>query len=99
MIMKNKPFAALGVLAALGMLYSVAPAAAQPGSLEIVGTGDGIDVLQALAAEFKAQENSISIEIPPSIGSGGGIAAVGSGKAVVGRIARKLDDRAPRGSR
>ena len=90
MNMKNKPFAALGVLAALAMLYSVAPAAAQPGSLEIVGTGDGIDVLQALAAEFKAQENSISIEIPPSIGSGGGIAAVGSGKAVVGRIARKL---------
>ena len=56
MNMKIKPFAALGVLAALGMLYSVAPAAAQPGSLEIVGTGDGIDVLQLIGPALHAAQ-------------------------------------------
>lgn len=78
------------MLAALASLGFSAPATAQPSPLEIVGTGDGIDVLQALAAEFTGYEKSIQIEIPPSIGSGGGIAAVGSGKATLGRIARNL---------
>jgi phosphate transport system substrate-binding protein len=88
--MANRSLAALYVLAVLTFYGSSAPAAAQTSNLEIVGTGDGIDVLQALAAEFRKHEKSAQIEIPPSIGSGGGIAAVGSGKAIVGRIARKL---------
>src|SRR3954453_428185 len=87
--MKNNAFVAFCIAAALTTWFS-APAAAQPGNLEIVGTGDGIDVLQALAAEFREREHSVQVEIPPSIGSGGGIAAVGSGKATLGRIARKL---------
>lgn len=58
--------------------------------LKIVGTGDGIDLLRALGGDFMEQVKSIHVEIPPSIGSGGGIAAVGAGKAVLGRVARKL---------
>ena len=88
--MKNRSFMALCILAALASVGFLAPAAAQTSVLEIVGTGDGIDVLQALATEFKGHEKSIQVEIPPSIGSGGGIAAVGSGKAILGRVARKL---------
>jgi phosphate transport system substrate-binding protein len=88
--MKTRSFVALCLLTALTGFGFSAPAAAQPSSLEIVGTGDGIDVLQALAAEFGNHEKSIQVDIPPSIGSGGGIAAVGSGKATLGRIARKL---------
>jgi phosphate transport system substrate-binding protein len=88
--MNNRSFAALCILAALTGFGFAAPAAAQSIALEIVGTGDGIDVLQALAAAFRDHEKSIRVEIPPSIGSGGGIAAVGSGKFTLGRIARKL---------
>jgi phosphate transport system substrate-binding protein len=88
--MNSRLFGALCVLATLAGFGFSPAAAGQSGSLEIVGTGDGIDVLQALAAEFKEHEKSIQVEIPPSIGSGGGIAAVGSGKATLGRIARKL---------
>jgi phosphate transport system substrate-binding protein len=58
--------------------------------LQIVGTGDGMNVLAAVAATFNLLDPSAKIEIPPSIGSGGGVAAVGSGKATLGRIARKL---------
>lgn len=60
--------------------------------LEIVGTGDGMEALNALAADFGAQNADVSVQIPPSVGSGGGIAAVGSGRATLGRVARKLKD-------
>jgi len=67
-----------------------APSSAASASLEIVGTGDGIDVLEALGSAFAQREHSVHIEVPPSIGSGGGVAAIGSGKAILGRVARKL---------
>ena len=79
--------------AILGLcLAGVNAASAETRRLDIVGTGDGIDVLRAIAANFMQQEGSVQIEVPPSIGSGGGIAAVGSGKAILGRIARRLTD-------
>ncbi len=65
---------------------------AAPNELSIVGTGDGIDILRALGSAFMAENKSIWIDVPPSIGSGGGIAAVGSDKAVLGRVARSLTD-------
>src|SRR5262245_53239255 len=67
-------------------------AQAQTRTLEIVGTGDGIDLLRAIGASFMEQDNTVRIDVPPSIGSGGGIAAVGSGKAVMGRVARQLSE-------
>ena len=60
--------------------------------LTIPGTGDGIDVFKALAAAFSTENPQTSVVIPPSIGSGGGIAAVGLGTAVMGRVARALSD-------
>lgn len=60
--------------------------------LPVVGTGDGIEMLQAVAARFRQLEPSIDVRIPPSIGSGGGIAAVGSGAARLARVARPLSD-------
>lgn len=60
--------------------------------LTIVGTGDGIDLLRALGTAFTAENRSIRIHVPLSIGSDGGIAAVVSGEAVLGRVARILTD-------
>ncbi len=77
--------------AAVAVSFWAAPALAQS-TLEVVGTGDGIDVLRSLGKAFSAENKSVFIDIPPSIGSGGGIAAVGSGKSVLGRVARKLTD-------
>src|SRR5215204_5017330 len=37
-------------------------------------------------------ESATEVTIPPSIGSGGGIAAVGAGKASLGRVARTLTE-------
>jgi phosphate transport system substrate-binding protein len=79
----------LGIVAGLGCVSGVQ---AQTRMLGVVGTGDGIDLLRAVAASFNEQDKAVRIEIPASIGSGGGIAAVGSGKAILGRVARKLTD-------
>ena len=83
---------AVTLLAFAAGLCLAAPGQAETRVLEIVGTGDGIDLLRAVGASFMEQDKSVRVEVPPSIGSGGGIAAVGSGKAVLGRVARKLSD-------
>ena len=67
-------------------------AAAQAGDLSVVGTGDGIDLLRALGAAYTADHPETNVIVPPSIGSGGGVAAVGSDKEILARIARPLSD-------
>lgn len=61
-------------------------------SLKVVGTGDGLEMLQEIGAGFAEKYSDIDLEIPPSIGSGGGIAAVSSGTERLGRVARPLKD-------
>ena len=65
---------------------------AHAGDLSVVGTGDGIDLLRALGAAYTADHPDTNIIVPPSIGSGGGIAAVSSNKEVLARAARPLSD-------
>lgn len=68
-----------------------APLSAQTG-LTVVGTGDGLEMLREIGAGFSEEHPEIALEIPPSIGSGGGIAAVGTGAERMGRVARPLSD-------
>lgn len=61
--------------------------------LVIVGTGSGTAILKAIAAAFHEKYPDITIEIPPSIGSGGGVKAVGRDEYTLGRVARKIKDK------
>ncbi len=65
---------------------------AQTAELKIVGSGDGIELLQAIAAAYTAANPGKNVMVPPSIGTAGGIAAVGTDKEIMGRIARRLTD-------
>jgi len=85
--MKISAWPALAVVALLGSA-SIAGA----NELSVVGTGDGIELLRALGASYSADNPQISILVPPSIGSGGGLAAVGGDKEVLARVARPLTD-------
>lgn len=58
--------------------------------MPVVGTGDGIDIMKAIGHAYSQEERTPEIIVPPSIGSGGGIGAVGNGSAIIGRVARKL---------
>lgn len=81
---------ALSAFAALVM--TSAPGLAAGTAISIVGTGDGIDVLRAMGQAFTEQHKSVEVNVPPSIHSQGGIAAVASKKEILGRVARKLTE-------
>ncbi|WP_269584632.1 PstS family phosphate ABC transporter substrate-binding protein [Roseibium sp. Sym1] len=49
-------------------------------------------MLREIGRGFSAVYPDVELDIPPSIGSGGGIAAVGSGAERMGRVARPLSE-------
>ncbi|MGE0847340.1 MAG: substrate-binding domain-containing protein [Flavobacteriaceae bacterium] len=67
-------------------LYASAAAA---GDLRVVGTGDGLQLLREIASAY-TKDTGAAVEVPDSIGSGGGIAAVSSGEERLARVARVL---------
>ena len=61
--------------------------------ISIVGTGDGAVVLGAIANAFTQKNPGVTLLIPKSIGSGGGIKSVGQDKNIIGRVARAIKDK------
>lgn len=61
--------------------------------IEIVGTGDGTTVLKAIGIAFGEANPGVTVSVPKSIGSGGGVKAVGNDKNKIGRVARPIKDR------
>ncbi|WP_457104685.1 PstS family phosphate ABC transporter substrate-binding protein [Methylobacterium sp. P5_C11] len=79
----------LSAVALALLLQSIAVRAEE---LPIVGTGDGIEMLQAVATAYNAQAGEARVSVPPSIGSGGAVAAVGGERQRLGRVARPLTE-------
>jgi phosphate transport system substrate-binding protein len=61
--------------------------------LTICGTGDSQDLLRALASAYTALHSEVSIEVPESIGSSGGIHDTALGKCDLGRVARPIKEK------
>jgi phosphate transport system substrate-binding protein len=81
-----------GPALAVVMAFASLEALAGTSELSVVGTGDGIELLRALGAAYSADNPDTKILVPPSIGSGGGLAAVGGDKELLARVARPLTD-------
>ncbi|HMB48437.1 MAG TPA: substrate-binding domain-containing protein [Afifellaceae bacterium] len=81
------------ILGAIAFAFFAVGSTAGAGELRIVGTGDGMEQLRALGSAFTADNPDTLVIVPPSIGSGGGIAAVGADKELLGRIARPLSEK------
>ena len=79
------------LLAAVWMSYGVTPISAE--EINIVGTGAGVSLLEALGKAFNKMNPNITVSVPKSIGSGGGIKAVGIDQAVIGRVSRGINDK------
>jgi len=75
---------------AVALSCSVLPAPAVAEQILVPGTGDVIELLRAVAAVFASDHPDVSIVVPPSTGSGGGVISVSQDKAVLGRIAVPL---------
>jgi phosphate transport system substrate-binding protein len=85
-----KTVTALIASLALVLIISL-PAAAE--TITIVGTGSGTSILKAIGDAYSEANPGISVDVPKSIGSGGGIKAVGNDEYVIGRVARKVKDK------
>lgn len=59
-------------------------------TLVIAGTGDSQNLLRKLAPEFQKRHPGISVDVPDSIGSRGGIKAVDAGNIELARTARPV---------
>lgn len=88
---RGKPVLVALSITALMMIWTVAPVGAD--SLTVAGTGASQEMLRALAKSFMAKNPGISIDVPDSIGSGGGVKAAGEDKVALGRVGRKIKDR------
>ena len=81
---------------ALALCLPVAAPCAQPDqsgetkTLVISGTGDSEELLRALAGWFGRKHPGVTVSVPESIGSSGGIKEALAGKAVFARTARPL---------
>lgn len=82
----------LTLLIALFVCLSI-PKLVLADELTIVGTGDGVKILNAIGEAFMQSNPDIEIKVPKSIGSGGGIKAVGTGQEQIGRVARELKEK------
>jgi phosphate transport system substrate-binding protein len=74
----------------LGAVLWLTAASASAADLTIAGTGDGLEVLRALGAAYTADHPDTGVMAPPSIQSSGGIEAVRTGAAILGRVSRPL---------
>ncbi len=73
--------------------FYVATAQAATEEITVVGTGDGMLILKSISTAFTEYNPDVVVSVPPSIGSGGGIKAVGADKYAVGRVAREIKDK------
>lgn len=62
-------------------------------SLILAGSGTNLPIIRVLAQAFLQQHPELSIEVPKSIGSNGGINAVADGAIAIGLISRELRQR------
>ncbi len=77
-------------VAVLAVLITGSMASAE--GINVVGTGAGMGVLKEIGADFMKVTPNVQIVVPASIGSGGGITAVGKDQEKLGRVSRKLKD-------
>lgn len=84
----NKTLVAVLALATLGLASS-----ARAETIAIPGSGSSQGLLREMATAFAKTNPGVTIEIPDSVGTGGGMKAAGEGKAPIARVGRKPNDK------
>jgi phosphate transport system substrate-binding protein len=82
-------WAALSVAGAASLAAAAEPPAAP---LIFAGSGTNLAITKLLADAFMRTRRDVAIEVPPSIGSTGGIQAAAAGSVTVGLVSRPLKD-------
>jgi phosphate transport system substrate-binding protein len=72
------------------LLAACQPCRAATDAITVCGTGDSQDLLRQMATAFMGKRPDITINVPDSIGSSGGVRKTVEGECDIGRIARPL---------
>ena len=80
-------------LALLAAVFFLFPFPGQAASLTLGGTGAGLATMKLLGEAFQKANPGITVEVLPSLGSGGGIKALLAGAIDVALTARPLKDK------
>jgi phosphate transport system substrate-binding protein len=80
----------MGFAVVLVLCFLCSPVMAE--EIAIVGTGAGTEIIEELGKAFGKDNAGVTILAPKSIGSGGGIKAVGTDGAKLGRVGRGIKD-------
>lgn len=81
----------LALLCLVVLLSNVGIGSAQEKVL-VCGTGDSQELLRALGSAYEKSRPGVSVVVPESVGSDGGIKAAAAGECDFGRVARSLKD-------
>lgn len=90
--LQNGTINSIIVLILLVTGISLYPQLTKAEALIIPGTGACENILKKIASSFNKQNTLHRVEIPPSVGSSGGISALMNGKSIVARVARRLKE-------
>lgn len=74
------------------LLCLLIPATVSAATLNVGGTGAALGAMQALAQAFQKARPDVSVQVPDSLGSGGGIRATIAGALDIGLSSRPLKD-------
>lgn len=80
------------VVVAMAVLWGALAAPGNAEEINWVGTENGEPIFEAVAQTFDAAHPDVSVKVPPSIDSGGGIKAVATDRARIARVARGFID-------
>lgn len=78
------------ILLFIGSFFTGAASASSKETLIITGTGSSIGTMQLMANGFQKKHPGVTVQVPPSIGSTGGIKAVNEDKIDIGLSYRPL---------
>jgi phosphate transport system substrate-binding protein len=80
------------VLCGMALVFSMVGIASAQEKVSLCGTGDSQELLRTLGQAFEKANPGVSIVVPDSVGSDGGIKAAAAGECDFGRVARTLKD-------
>ncbi len=81
------------ILALFALAVSAAASPEQGPPLIFAGSGSNLPIVRVLAQAFQRTHPEITIDVPASIGSSGGIQAAADGAIAMGLISRELKDK------
>jgi phosphate transport system substrate-binding protein len=88
----RRALALAAALAACLVVPDAPPAARAEGPVIVAGSGSNLAATHALADAFRTRYPGTDIQVPPSIGSTGGVRAVADGTVAIGLISRPLTE-------